>query len=989
MSSPVSADKPPAAPTPIASGMASSVWGWAVLGGTLYFTTFGLTGGICVILYVLAFVAGCLTIAYYIGRKQSIVMLEYGQPSFGYPRRGIPKLVKEVTTIKPVPKVDKRLTGSNVIDEALQEVLEYTFRDYIHVWYQRLSDHEGFKYDMRQTIQKVVIAFSSRTKEIDWVPYLTTRLVDDFTSHVRMFRKAKEKMKAKDKDGKYTEEELMEAFFDQEAKHEVKKDCNSLHICRDMICLKKESEIQFLQDLSEVLLFLLLPPEDYHNKPFRYICREVMVNGVFIPSIDLLSDPDYINQYIAWMCKEDTLTKEAFLTVLKTSDTIEELQAVREKVDLDIAKYRAKDTGGSEDTEIKRQLSSLQYVKVTCDKQIARLRGDLDEVDAGDALGANSEYLQYLAPGKALYSLSFEEMLSNNLALAAFIDYMTSIGAQVYIYFYLNIDAYRVSAEQQISAARESTQEDEESTEAIYEMLQSAALSLYNQYLSEKATQRITLDEALLRRTLHKIKQRPPHADCFEEVRCKVCEILEGDNYYKAFKKSTIYVKLLAELDLLNKDVEVPEADEPPEATILNDEFHLEATVISSGVMKEEKGNKSYAVYFIRVMKRERTDGEPEIWDCYRRYSDFHDLHMTITDKYPSLATLNFPSKKLIDNLKEEFLEKRKKELDHYLQTLLNRDVLANNRGLLQLIYGFMQPGLWEKGKSEMARKMDSIVNPLKMMGNAVKSVPDNFVDGMIKMSGGIRGLPKDLVDGFGKILKGVGPATEKRDSLEDLDGLDTLDGEADNIPLRIMLLLMDEVFDLKSKNQWLRRRIVAVLRQIIKMAMGDSINRKILDHVELMTSAEQVAEYVQQFRDSFWPGGILAEPRPERDLNTMMRTRVITKTKMLGGVADEVRHLVGSETTRKGVFRVFEMFQYKALNRRLLYVIMEGMMETLFPDNKFRDIFLKIHSKSPRAASRLEEKRLVMEEEERVRSEKERARSESAEKTNKKKKGK
>ncbi|XP_023933652.1 sorting nexin-13-like [Lingula anatina] len=395
MSSPVSTEKPPAAPTPIASGMASSVWGWAVLGGTLYFTTFGLTGGICVILYVLAFVAGCLTIAYYIGRKQSIVMLEYGQPSFGYPRRGIPKLVKEVTTIKPVPKVDKRLTGSNVIDEALQEVLEYTFRDYIHVWYQRLSDHEGFKYDMRQTIQKVVIAFSSRTKEIDWVPYLTTRLVDDFTSHVRMFRKAKEKMKAKDKDGKYTEEELMEAFFDQEAKHEVKKDCNSVHICRDMICLKKESEIQFLQDLSEVLLFLLLPPEDYHNKPFRYICREVMVNGVFIPSIDLLSDPDYINQYIAWMCKEDTLTKEAFLTVLKTSDTIEELQAVREKVDLDIAKYRARDTGGSEDTEIKRQLSSLQYVKATCDKQIARLRGDLDEVDAGDALGALS--IKYLS----------------------------------------------------------------------------------------------------------------------------------------------------------------------------------------------------------------------------------------------------------------------------------------------------------------------------------------------------------------------------------------------------------------------------------------------------------------------------------------------------------------------------------------------------------------------------------------------------------------
>ena len=68
---------------------------------------------------------------------------------------------------------------------------------------------------------------------------------------------------------------------------------------------------------------------------------------------------------------------------------------------------------------------------------------------------------------------------------------------------------------------------------------------------------------------------------------------------------------------------------------------------------------------------------------------------------------------------------------------------------------------------------------------------------------------------------------------------------------MRIMLLLMDEVFDLKSRNQWLRRRIVAILRQIIKATMGDSINRKIVDQVEFLTSADQVAEYVKKFRYS------------------------------------------------------------------------------------------------------------------------------------------
>ena len=50
--------------------------------------------------------------------------------------------------------------------------------------------------------------------------------------------------------------------------------------------------------------------------------------------------------------------------------------------------------------------------------------------------------------------------------------------------------------------------------------------------------------------------------------------------------------------------------------------------------------------------------------------------------------------------------------------------------------------------------------------------------------------------------------------------------GDEDSIPLHIMLLLMDEVFDLKNRNQWLRRRIVAILQQIAKTMFGDSINR-------------------------------------------------------------------------------------------------------------------------------------------------------------------
>ena len=57
---------------------------------------------------------------------------------------------------------------------------------------------------------------------------------------------------------------------------------------------------------------------------------------------------------------------------------------------------------------------------------------------------------------------------------------------------------------------------------------------------------------------------------------------------------------------------------------------------------------------------------------------------------------------------------------------------------------------------------MDTFVNPLKNsvrnVSNMVKSMPDNFADGVAKMSGGIKSIPSNMLDGVGKMLnvKGV-----------------------------------------------------------------------------------------------------------------------------------------------------------------------------------------------------------------------------------------
>lgn len=50
-------------------------------------------------------------------------------------------------------------------------------------------------------IKKYILVnmFISRVKEIDWLPYLTTKLVDDAATHLRIFRQARAKMKMVEK----------------------------------------------------------------------------------------------------------------------------------------------------------------------------------------------------------------------------------------------------------------------------------------------------------------------------------------------------------------------------------------------------------------------------------------------------------------------------------------------------------------------------------------------------------------------------------------------------------------------------------------------------------------------------------------------------------------------------------------------------------------------------------------------------------------------
>ena len=96
------------------------------------------------------------------------------------------------------------------------------------------------------------------------------------------------------------------------------------------------------------------------------------------------------------------------------------------------------------------------------------------------------------------------------------------------------------------------------------------------------------------------------------------------------------------------------------------------------------------------------------------------------------------------------------------------------------------------------------------------------------------------------------------------------------------------------------------------------------------------------------------AAPKQTRDENTKMRTRIVAKAALFSSFPDNLRSVIGSETSRSGMMMLFDMLQHPVLNKRLGIVILEGILETLFNEQEFKVIFQKLHSRSSRVRNEL-----------------------------------
>ncbi|KAH8870061.1 Sorting nexin-13 [Schistosoma japonicum] len=363
--------------------------------------------------------------------------------------------------------------------------------------------------------------------------------------------------------------------------------------------------------------------------------------------------------------------------------------------------------------------------------------------------------------------------------------------------------------------------------------------------------------------------------------------------------------------------------------------------VYSAVLTRSEIMHDSYVIYTIKVVRTSLSTKHSESWNTLRRFRHFVELHSFITNRCSRITELKLPSKIAFNNMSPEFLAQRRRGLNSYLKTLCSSEFQNNHPASRPLCIQFLQPDSWEKGRVE-ARIVSAILTPFRTVSNVVMSVPDTLADGLNKIFANknfpISGVP--ISSGNDEMMKKSGEF-ELQETLDmslissSSKGSDSYDyNGGDETPIRILFLLVDEIFDLHKEGQFTRQGNFAILRKIFQTFFGIRVNKMIIAKACEWTSAPKITQLVTYLRDYFWPPA--KQPSntvvlTERDKEMKLRTRVLCRTVLLGYVSEELAQFLGNETTRRGVSCVFNMLQEERFNRRFVHTMLKAFLCQLF----------------------------------------------------------
>jgi sorting nexin-25 len=323
---------------------------------------------------------------------------------------------------------------------------------------------------------------------------------------------------------------------------------------------------------------------------------------------------------------------------------------------------------------------------------------------------------------------------------------------------------------------------------------------------------------------------------------------------------------------------------------------------IKSLMVGKEDDGREYAVYVVEVQRKAGEQMPAATWTITRRYSEFHELHQRLREKYPSVRNLEFPRRRMVMKLQPDFLHKRRLALEKYLREILLLPDVCRSRDLRAFLsQSTIAPG------NESLYEHDDKKDIMTRFYNSV-------TDGMEDILGNIPVLDQLSVAGQNLLSAATNqlitmPATISEDPTAAAEAEAELNAFEDRELEPFVKPICDiflEVFELNRGNNWLRgRAVVVVLHQLL----GGTIERKVRENVKNFVADEAIVRYIDVLKNSMWPGGQLKRDSTPRTPMQKSKTRTEASLMLATLVPDLAASVVGRVNAQAASRRIFATF--------------------------------------------------------------------------------
>eukprot|EP00127_Corallochytrium_limacisporum_P005032 Clim_evm28s197 gene=Clim_evmTU28s197 len=141
---------------------------------------------------------------------------------------------------------------------------------------------------------------------------------------------------------------------------------------------------------------------------------------------------------------------------------------------------------------------------------------------------------------------------------------------------------------------------------------------------------------------------------------------------------------------------------------------------------------------------------------------------------------------------------------------------------------------------------------------------------------------------------------------------------------------VLEEAFDLNHRNQWFRRRVLAVFKGTIFRRYGQTINKEVIKQLNILQSEEYLESYLRTIRESVWPDGTWCAPYPAPTEKLKLAMRMDAIRALGRAMPEQVAPLVSNVFWTASMTNLINSCSDPLFNKSLVYTMLDAMVQQL-----------------------------------------------------------